>query len=599
MLARDLDAFCDNVRLGFHTPARSRNLTAIADPNNVTNTDPNNVTSVNAAIKAADSISGTFSGAINDSAPILKTAWVAWGAAITFAVAFAMLLAEPTLAIVPSPRPDPVLQQEPAIDEVPDARQQRPEKIDRVIVIDFEGEITYERERYFNTKFRQAKDIGCDVLIIEIDSPGGLKIESLKMARLIRDCDWAYTVVFIKNEAISGGALMSLGSDEIQISPNAKFGDIGEIGFDVEQFAWRLIEPKIESYLSRDARDLAQSKGRPPELAESMVDKDVIVYTKQNAAGESEFKLVRVDDDPPGPPWVEIPETGAERFLTLSGQRTKQLSIAQRFAESRDDVLSSFNGGDTSNVTEFRHTTTDWFIHLLNNSFITGLLLVIGLVALYLEFSAPGIGVGGIIAALCATLFFWSRMSGGTSGWLEIILFVAGLLFIVMEIFVIPGFGVAGLAGMVLIFSSVVLASQGFVIPKTVTDWNQLLITLITVACSGMIFIVAAFFITRSLGSLPIFNRLVLTVDSNADIPSTTSGQYHDTQDSAEFDGRPKISVGDEGKSKSLLRPSGVAMFAGRTFDVVSDGSFVDPETTVKVIRIQGNVITVAEVVQS
>lgn len=577
MLARPFNVLCDNMRLGLH------GLQPFFFP-------------------PVDRSNGSVAGSPNFYRVAKKAA------AILIAVlTLSLLTANPLLALpfnpnpnpYSNPSPKPAIEQDAAIEKVPDARQTRPQQIDKVIVIEFEGEITHERERYFNARFRQAKKIGCDVLLIEIDSPGGLKIESLKMARMIRDCDWAYTVVFIKNEAISGGALMSLGSDEIQISPNAKFGDIGEIGFDVEQFAWRLIEPKIESYLSRDARDLSQSKGRPPELAESMVDKDVIVFTKQNDDGRPEFKVIRVDQAPPGPPWAEVPETGAERFLTLNGQRAKQLTVAQRFAETRQEVLASFGGGETSDVTVFVHTTTDWVIHLLNSPLITGLLLVVGLVALYLELSAPGIGVGGMIAVLCATLFFWSRMSGGTSGWLEIILFVAGLLFIVMEIFVIPGFGIAGLAGIAMLLSSVVLASQGFVIPQSVTDWNQLLITLITVACSGLIFLVAAFFITRSLGSLPIFNRLVLTPDAPPNAASTSLDHGADTDQSAQFAGRTKISVGDLGKSKSLLRPAGEAMFDGQSFDVVSDGSFVDPETPVKVIRIQGNVITVAEVVQS
>ena len=481
------------------------------------------------------------------------------------------------------------------VEKVPDARQTRPEKIDKVIVIDFEGEITYERERYFNAKFKQAQKVGCDVLIVEIDSPGGLKVESLKMARLIRDCKWAYTVVFIKNEAISGGALMSLGCDEIHISPNAKFGDIGEIGFDAEAFAWRLIEPKIESYLSRDARDLAQSKGRPADLAESMVDKDVVVFIKQDENGNSVFKTARVDDEQqPVAPWEIVPETGAERFLTLSGQRTKQLGVAQYFADSREEVLASFEGGKNSRVVEFQHTTTDSIVHWLNTPFLTGLLLVGGLVALYFELTAPGIGVGGLISALCATLFFWSRMSGGTSGWLEVILFIAGMIFLVMEIFVIPGTGIAGIGGGLLLLASVVLASQDFVVPQTVWDWNRLLVSLLTVICSCSIFLVAAFFITRSLGSIPIFNRLVLSPDGPA---ATVNADKNDKKEGADID-HPEISVGDWGKSQTQLRPSGRAVFNGRSFDVVSDGSFVEPDTQVKVIRIQGNVVTVAEVIQ-
>ena len=502
------------------------------------------------------------------------------GIRVLLAILFTLLISSPAVSA------------EIEVDKVPDARQTRPDPINKVIVIDFEGEINYERERYFNSRFKQAEKAGCDVLLIEIDSPGGLKNVSLDIARKIRNCKWAYTVVLIKNEAISGGALMSLGSDEIQISPNAKFGDIGEINFDFEEMVWREIEDKVGSYLYRDARDLAESKGRPPELAESMVDKNAIVYLRKDADGGNEFKLLRVDADPPDAPWQVIPETGANRYLTLSGTRAKQLGVAQRFAESRDDVLATFEGGTKSQITVYRHTTTDTIVHWLNNPVLTGLILVLGLVALYFELSAPGIGVGGLIATLCATLFFWSRMSAGTSGWLEVILFLAGITFILMEIFVIPGFGVAGIGGLLLLLASVVLASQDFVVPSTVPEWNQLMTTLVVIALSGVIFVVAAFFITRSLGSLPLFNRLVLNNDSPAGL-AVAGG---DGQTSVSLDGRPEISIGDVGKSKSLLRPSGEAVFSGQSYDVVSDGSFVDPGAVVKVIRIQGNMITVMEV---
>ena len=474
------------------------------------------------------------------------------------------------------------------IEKVPDARQARPEKISKVIVIEFEGEITNERESYFNSRFRKAEAQGCDVLMVEIDSPGGLKDQSLNMARLIRDCDWAYTVVFVNNEAISGGALMSLGCDELFISPNASFGDIGEIGFDTEQFAWRLIEPKVESYLSRKARDLAQSKGRSPELAESMVDKDVLVFTRDGEDGKPEFRLTRVDaKDQPGGDWAPVPEAGAERFLTLNGARAKQLGIAQQFATSRAEVLQTFDGGTTAKTTVFRHNTSDSVAYFLNYPFISGLILLVGLIALYIEFSAPGIGVGGLVAMLCATLFFWSHFAGGTAGWMEVILFVAGIVFVLAEIFVIPGFGVAGITGVLLLVASVILAGQSFVIPETELDWNQTLTTFLTLVLTGFAFLIAAFFITTNLESLPFLSSMVLagerlTSDGDAGI----GPQQVDLG----------VNEGDVGVADSLLRPSGRAIFNGRSFDVTSDGTFVEQGSPIKIIRVAGNRITVAEI---
>ncbi len=476
-------------------------------------------------------------------------------------------------------------------ENVPDARRARPTEFQKPVLIEFHGEITMELTRYFNNRLERAKQQGADLLIIEIDSPGGLKIESLQMARALRDCKWAYTVALIDNEAISGGALVSLGCDEVLINPNAKFGDIGEIGFDAESFTWRLIEPKIESYLSRDARDLAESKGRSADLAEAMVDKDVLVYRKVNDDGSFEFKPVRTNEEnKPGEPWQLIPESGPERFLTLSGQRAKELGIAQHFAENREQLAAEL-GVDPQQLRVFKHSSTDSLVHFFNNPFITGLLVLIGLIALYLELNAPGMGAGGLIAGLCATLFFWSRFLGGTAGWLEVLLFAAGVAFLLMEIFVIPGFGVSGLTGIILLFASILLASQNFAFPQTADQWNQSLTTTLMVLSSGCVFLVVAAIISRQLGSIPILNRMVLAPQTNV---GSGNIQAKDGLGKPVPRPHPTVSVGDWGHAESLLRPAGRAKFGGCSVDVISDGSFVDAGLQVRIIRINGNVITVA-----
>jgi len=321
---------------------------------------------------------------------------------------------------------------------VPDATKPRPNKIGNPAVIEFKGEINHRLTTYFKNRFAQAKKSGVDLLIIEIDSPGGLKTESLEMARMLRDCDWAYTIAIINNEAISGGALVSIGCDEIQIDPNAKFGDSGEINFDTEEWAWRLIEPKIESYLARDARDLAESKGRPPDLAEAMVDKDLLVYhIAPNDENETaKFKSVRVDEvNKPDQPWVLVEESKAERFLTLSGQRTVELRMGQGSSSTRAAIAEEFKF-EQKDMRVYRLTSTDSAVYFLNLPLVTGMLVLVGLIAFYFEMSAPGLGIGGLISGLCALLFFWSKFLGGTSGWLEVILFLAGLIFLFTEVFI-------------------------------------------------------------------------------------------------------------------------------------------------------------------
>ena len=482
---------------------------------------------------------------------------------------------------------------------VPDATRPRPTEVTKPAVIEFHGEIDGKLTTYFKNRFAQAKTSGVDLLIIEIDSPGGLKVESLEMARMLRDCDWAYTIAIINNEAISGGSLVSLGCDEIQIDPNAKFGDSGEIGFDPEEWAWRLIEPKIESYLSRDARDLAESKGRPPDLAEAMVDKDLLVYrlTPENDK-KAKFKSVRVDAvNKPDPPWVLVEESKAERFLTMSGQRTVELGMGQGSLSTRDAIANEFKF-ELKELKVYRLTTTDSAVYFLNRPLITGLLVLIGLVAFYFEMSAPGLGIGGLISGLCAVLFFWSKFLGGTSGWLEVILFLAGVIFIFTEVFIIPGFGVPGITGLALLLASAILASQEFVIPQTASQWNRTLTTSLVMIGTGFGFVACATLISRKMGSLPFFNKMVLAPPPlrDGDESDDSSENKKDENGKPLPSQHPTVSVGDWGQAESLLRPAGRAKFAGRSFDVISDGSFVEPGTQVRVVKIQGTVITVAEI---
>ena len=171
-------------------------------------------------------------------------------------------------------------------------------------------------------------------------------------------------------------------------------------------------------------------------------------------------------------------------------------------------------------------------------------------------------------------------------------LFIAGIGFIAAEIFVIPGFGVAGISGLLLMFASVVLASQNFVIPTTAMDWNQLFTSIIVTTIVGVCFLIAAFFITRQMGSLPIFKGIILDSDLGREDNEPALGDGKD-QVQPTYAG---VSVGDFGVADSLLRPAGRVKINGRVVDVVSDGSFVDQGTRIRVTKIHGNVITVTKV---
>lgn len=472
------------------------------------------------------------------------------------------------------------------------ADDDRPLPATRAALIRFEGMIDPIHEQYFYRKLDKARTAGVDLVIVEIDSPGGYVDSSLKLAEHLRDLPWATTVAYVPREALSGAAIMALGADEIVLAPEARLGDAGPI-FQGEDALFRHAPEKIRSHLVRQVRDLAERQGRPPALAEAMVDMDLIVYRVTNRdGGQVTFMSdpeIESSENPDqwekGPP---VQESRKGLFLEVNGTRAVELGLAEATAASREQLAARYGVPPDKLLT----LETDWVdttVMILNSGLITALLLIVGLIALYIEFSAPGISIGGLVSGLCFTLFFWSRFLGGTSGWLEVILFLLGLVFVLVELFVLPGFGIAGVTGLLLILVSIIMASQGFVIPHTDLEMRTTLRSVMILAGSGCASIAAMVVLSRFFGTIPVLNRLALPPPASAlETPATSERGTS----SGTLGG---VQVGDQGMSDSPLRPAGRVCFHGNYADVVAD-SFVESGRPVQVIKISGNRIMVREV---
>lgn len=468
------------------------------------------------------------------------------------------------------------------------------------VVIPFKDPIDPSSYQYFKRKLARAKSANADLLVIEIDSPGGTLEESLLIAETLRDVKWARTIAYIPGKALSGAALACLGCDEIIIHSQGRIGDAGIIFMD-PNFAFHYAPEKAITDLVRRARDLAELKGRPAGLVEAMIDMDTLVF--QNSQNPKIFETRRAANS--GYPhrkgaeakdpnqfqvkldlklWSLIEESNEGRFLEVNGNRAVELGLAESNASSIDDLREKL--GLEKEFTVYRKTATDVVIFWLNLPVITGLLFVVGLIAIYLEFTAPGIGIGALIGGLCFALFFWSHFLGGTAGWLEVVLFLAGLLFLVIEIFVIPGFGIPGISGLLLMVASIMMASQDFIIPQNDMQMKTFQSNLMVVAGSGALFLVSAFFLSKYLGKVPVVGKLLL-------VPP---GQQTDSKDPGEKEKKQEhslVAVGDLGITESVLRPAGKVRFGNNTVDVIADGSFIEPNEQVQVIEISGNRVLV------
>jgi membrane-bound serine protease (ClpP class) len=368
--------------------------------------------------------------------------------------------------------------------------------------------------------------------------------------------------------------------------PDALIGDVGVIvGGPFSPFQY--VEEKQRSPVVAAIRTLAERRDRPAALAEAMVNKDIVVYratrTEDGQVGyftaEEWESLGNQDDWQRGPPIFEARE---DQFLTVNGARAAELGLVEGTSRSLDEVLGKVGAERPARVLAW--TWVDSTVTALNSIWMAALLILVGLIALFIELSAPGLGVGGLISLLCFALFFWSRFLGGTAGWLEVTLFLTSLAFIAAEFFVLPGFGVAGISGVLLMIVSLVMASQRVFMPQSGADWSSLGLNLLAVCGALAGVMVVLFLAADSLGRLPLFRGLMLDPPTAATSPG---GGLIGSDKKQDLPASERLQVGDLGQTVSPLRPSGKAEFAEDIIDVTTEGEFIDSATAVRVFRKQ------------
>jgi membrane-bound serine protease (ClpP class) len=460
--------------------------------------------------------------------------------------------------------------------------EDRPLSRNKAIIIRLDDVITPFTPSYLERKLGEAEKDAVDIVILEIDSPGGELNASLEIAKMLNEIEWAEVVAYVPSTAmygaLSGAAFAALGCDKIIMGELAAIGDAGVIESDGTN-PFRYVPEKQRTHVTRSIRDLAEANGRPPALAEAMVEKDLDVYRVRNTkTGEetcmSQKELDAAEDAEDWEKGKPIEESLGGNFLEVNGASAVDLGLAEGNAESREELFEQLNVVGTPKV--LRWSKVDTAVMILNSPLVTALLFIVGLVALYIEMSSPGIGMGILTAGLCFALFFWSRFLGGTANWLELVLFLAGLAFLGVELFVLPGFGIAGLTGMLLLGTSLILAGQRFLIPENDVEMATLVRSLSVLMGSMLTFFVLAAFMNRYFGSLPILGRLALAppTEAEAALAPTPTEQA--------------LAVGDVGRADSALRPGGRARFGHQLIDVTTDGDFIAPGTAIQVTRISG-----------
>jgi membrane-bound serine protease (ClpP class) len=455
----------------------------------------------------------------------------------------------------------------------------------RPMLIKLDGMIEPILTAYLTRQIDRAVEGGSTLVIFEIDSPGGYLVDSLELAFKIADLQQrgVRTVAYVPREAISGAAIIALGCDEIYLHPQGKIGDAGPILAGADGVIHRAPE-KIVSYLRGHLKELAELKGRPPALLMSMGDRELTVYRATHRDSGRVAYLSQDDIDASDGVWEKgraVAESEGELLLTVDGRRAHELRIAEAPVQDFGDLKQRLGLGDDVRIAQAQRTWLDDAVFQLNKPEFTGFLFFLGIILVFVEMHFM-VGIFGIAAALCFSVFFWSKFLGGTADWLEVVLFLVGLVCLALELFVIPGFGVFGVAGGMLILASLVMASVSYNSVDEGVTYEQAWEAVKSLSIAIMAVIGAGALLSQFLPRIPLLNAMILT-PPNLGAPPQRFGTS-----SAESRGDAGGLMGRRGEALTMLRPSGKVRIDGKLIDAVSTGGYIELGSVIEVVGVSG-----------
>ena len=385
-----------------------------------------------------------------------------------------------------------------------------------------------------------------DYLMLELNTFGGELDAADKIRTLLLNTK-VPTVVFINNNAASAGALISIACDSIYMMPGASIGAASVVNETGE-----IMPDKYQSYMRSLMRTTAQHNGRDPNIAQAMVDPDV--------------KIAGISD--------------SGKVLTFTSEEAAKNGFCEGVVSSREEALSHVSE-TPAEITEQELSAIDKIINFLVNPVVSGILIMCIVGGLYFELQAPGIGLPSVIAITAALLFFAPHYLEGLAAHWEILIFLAGLVLLMLEFFVVPGFGVTGISGIVLILVSLILTlvyNVGFKFkfnPEFDASAYVSKMTILVLVSS-----LAGFFIALWLGKKLIlaetrFGSLALRTKMESDQGFTSQ------------DMRNEQYVGKEGTAQTILRPSGKVNIDGEILDATVEHGYVEAGEKVKVTRFE------------
>jgi len=403
---------------------------------------------------------------------------------------------------------------------------------DEVYLVSIKGTIDLGLSSYVQRALEEAVLNKVKAIILEIDTFGG----RVDAATQIRDKVTSLnipSIAYVKNRAWSAGALIAISAEYILMDKSASIGAAEP----------QPADEKTVSALRAEFTSTALSRGRSEDIAAAMVDKDV------------EIKGIIEKD----------------KILTLNTEQAIKLNFVDDNASSVEEVLNFLNLKDAKIVNIYPNWAEN-VSRFVTNPVVSPLLLSIGFLGLIIEFWTLGWGIAGSIGIISLSLFFGGHIVVGLAGFETIILFIIGLFLLLAEIFFIPGFGLAGIGGIAAILASIFLTFGN------ITQATYSILIALGISVIGF------FLLIKYIPSTRTWRKFVLSTEQKKELGYTVG-----TKDLKRLTGKEGIAI-------TPLRPSGIVEVNGKKLNALTQGEYVDSNTKIKIISVEGNKIVVEEV---
>ena len=419
----------------------------------------------------------------------------------------------------------------------------------KVFLMKIDAEIDPRTNRYSELALAEAEEIGADIVIIEMDTYGGAVNDADDIRTRILEFEKP-VYVYINKDAASAGALISIACDSIYMAAGASIG-----AATVVVATGQAAPDKYQSYMRSIMRSTAEANGRDPQIAEAMVDEEIEIDS--------------------------ITEAG--KVLTFSTSEAIKYDFCEAQVKSVEDILKR-QGIENYELVEFRLSATERIIRVFLNPFVSGILILVIIGGIYFELQTPGVGFPILASIIAAILYFVPYYLNGLAANWEIIMFFVGVILLILEVFVIPGFGVAGIGGILLMVAALipVMLNNDFFDFSFVN--GDEIVKAAAATLSGLLAsILLMFFGGVRLTQTAVFKKISLEDTQQKSEGYTSNFNQHSY-------------LGMKGTTYTVLRPSGKIFVDGELKDAFTRGEFIEKDKRVEVIDESGTSLKVKEI---